>query len=715
MSKVNCSECLRGNHFRCRDEELCLCAESKEHIDYMTKDSKVERKIYTASALSDAIKNIILSDKLLTATVDTLWTVKHPTFRWDPSEFVDLIDEFLNNESKYRLALRRAVREVSQQRHPWMPLQDSIDFINNCKIEFTDSKSIKMGEWGPQHSGIALATDCVILQLDERETYTVKATAKCYGNCESYVKLEVDPYSRKLQPAPNCQVESCSSYESRYYIVADSHITEYCQKIVIQEPMEEARHGSPIIFECEVTGDDVYNLFIGQRKRLVGIFTSVEQKKEVTHKILIRSASMSEGIDDLPLMPETSQINVWMAMAKDSESYMAMLVKSFAPELYKDDQTALAVTAVLMSLVRGTTIDRLRGDIHTILVGDPSLGKTKILEFLILVTQKSAYVTGRMASGPGLTVGMDQLSGGKRVPRAGPIPLCTDGFVAIDEMGRMKKDDVSALHESMESGFISFTKAGYNFKMEARTTIIGAANPVTDIWDDDLNTIDNIGLSRTILSRFDFIVNLRELKDDLTDQYKMQHILKMRRGEMPTDILNLDEFTKLLNYVRLISPKMTKESEKKILNFYNSLRKIDQDTGSRPVDTRLSESLIRISTAIAKLHFSKEVTETHVDQTIELVKRSFHTLGMRIEEGQTIKDTQALVTTKEQAVKKCALRLEAVSTEEKFFSYDDLIELVLDKEPEQFDGDKDQIIVWVDKHVEKMFLRRGTNLRLAII
>lgn len=711
MSKVNCSDCMKGNCLSCRNPDACLCADTDEHKEKFEKSEHF--KTFTDSGLCDELKIIINKDSELISTIDTLWTVKHPTFLWDPSIEKYTLDAFLNNEARYKMALRRALREIAQQRHPWMPLEDSIEFINNCKIQFTDSKMVKMGEWGPQHSGLALATDCVILQLGERETYTVTADARCFGNCGSNSQLEVDPYSRKLQPPPRCAEENCSHYGNRFYIEPKSIKTEYCQKIMIQEPMEEAKNGSPIIFECELTGDDVYDAYIGQRKRVIGVFTSVEQQREASNKILIKCASMSDGVDTVPLMPETSQIIRWTAMAKDSDSYMKFLIKSFAPELYKDDQTALSVIAILMSLVRGTTVDRLRGDIHTLLVGDPSLGKTKLLEFLILITQKSAYVNGRMASGPGLTIGMDTLPGGKRAPRAGAIPLCDEGFVAMDEMGRMKKDDITAMHESMESGFISFTKAAYNFKLKARTTIIGAANPVSDVWDEDLSVTENINLPITILSRMDFIVNLRDMRDDLNDQYKMQHVLKMRRGEGDKDILNIDEFTKLLNYVRMISPKMTKPAEKKISDFFHMIRKVTQEKGSRPIDTRLSESLIRISTAIAKLHFSQEVTETHAEHAIELVKKSFHTLNMNVEEGQIIKDTNALVTTKEQSIRKCASRLEAVSREEKFFPYDDLIDLVLDKEPEQFDGDKNKIIAFVDKHMEKMFLRRGTNLRLA--
>lgn len=712
-TKLNCEHCILGLHGRCTLPEMCLCAETEEHKKTV-ENLTVKKKSYSESGLNDALKVYLSQDYLKIAMIDTLWTVKNPVFIFDPTHATHLLDEFIENQTKYKKALKRAIREIFKGRHTFMSDQESIDFVNGLEIKFSESLSIKLSELGPKHTGIPLVMDCIILSLEERKLYTVQATARCNGNCNTSIVLETDPFSRRLQPPPKCDVEDCSMYGERMFVDPKTHVTEYIQRMTIQEPMEEAKHGSPITFECEIKGNDVYNAYIGQRKRIVAVFTAVADKKEATHEILLRAVSMMDGVDETPKVPTNQQIRKWVKMAEESETWMDYLLKSYAPEIYKDEQTELAVKSILMSLVKGTTVDRLRGDIHTLLVGDPSLGKTKLLEFLILVTQKSAYVNGRMASGPGLTIGMDQSHSGKRVPKAGPIALCHKGFVALDEMGRVKADDLTAIHQSMESGFITFTKSGYNFTLEAETTIIGAANPKSDTWDDDLKVLDNINLPKTILSRIDLIVNLRDIKDDINDQKIMQHILKMRRGEGSKEILTLDDFTKLLNYVRMISPKMTKESEKMIADFYYKIRKLDQKDGSLKADKRFSEAIYRVSTAMAKLHFSLEVTPNFVEMAIDLIKKGRHTLGMNVEEGQMIVDSETLVTTKETAVLKCARKLESVSKDNGHFPYDDLVDTVLDKEPEQFNNDKDAIIKFIDKQIDLgVYLRKGTDLRVA--
>ena len=413
-------------------------------------------------------------------------------------------------------------------------------------------------------------------------------------------------------------------------------------------------------------------------------------------------------------MPTESQLSTFKKMS-GQDDYFDILCRSFAPQLYKDKQTGLAALVIILALARGTKVEglNLRGDINVLLVGDPSLGKTKMLEFIPLITQKSAYVNGRMASGPGITVGMDQLSGGKRVPRAGPIPLCTKGFVAIDEMGRMRKEDLSALHESMESGTITFTKAGYNFQLEAETTIIGAANPKSDVWENALNMVDNINLSKTILSRFDLIVNLRDIKDDIEDQKKMQHILQMRRGDSLADILKPKELESLLNYIRLQRPKMERKAELKITSFYEKMRKLEQEEGSRAIDWRLFESIYRISTAIAKLKFSETVRVEHVELAIETMKESFLSLGMKVEEGETIATQDSITTDKEMAFLKACRKLEAV-TKDAHFELEDLFQVLRDESLQFYKNDEEVLKKFIQKKVDmKSLLMENLRYKLG--
>jgi len=127
------------------------------------------------------------------------------------------------------------------------------------------------------------------------------------------------------------------------------------------------------------------------------------------------------------------------------------------------------------------------------LFGDPSMAKSEILKFTTKVAYKSKYTSGKGSSGAGLTIGMVK-ENDSLIPMAGLLPLHTRGFVCIDEFDKMKTEDRSAMHEVMEQGTCSIAKAGVNLTLEAKCSILAAANPKYGRYDEDLTIADNINI-----------------------------------------------------------------------------------------------------------------------------------------------------------------------------------------------------------------------------
>ena len=81
--------------------------------------------------------------------------------------------------------------------------------------------------------------------------------------------------------------------------------------------------------------------------------------------------------------------------------------------------------------------------------------------------------------------------------------LADGDVVCIDKFDKMHAPDRVAILEAMEQQTISVTKAGIMTMLNSRTSVLAAANPILDKYDDLKQISDQINLQKTILSRFD--------------------------------------------------------------------------------------------------------------------------------------------------------------------------------------------------------------------
>jgi replicative DNA helicase Mcm len=262
-----------------------------------------------------------------------------------------------------------------------------------------------------------------------------------------------------------------------------------------------------------------------------------------------------------------------------------------------------------------------------------------MLNFASRVAPRGMMTTGRGSTAAGLTAAVVKEGGtGNFVLEAGALVLADKGICCIDEMDKMREEDRGAIHPAMEQQIVPIAKGGIVATLNARCSILAAANPTLGRYNPYQTIAQNITLPVTLLSRFDIIFILRDTPDSQLDSEIAGHILGLHRNMSSTAApLNIQMMRKYISYAKRVKPRLTDEVIQRFQDFYVQMRNASLEGGEASavaITARQLESLVRLAEARARAHLREEITIEDAEGVLNLMQKSLEQVGIDVTTGQ---------------------------------------------------------------------------------
>ncbi|KAM3132906.1 hypothetical protein pb186bvf_015054 [Paramecium bursaria] len=584
------------------------------------------------------VKNVLSYTRLFTLAADQKIKGLQPTI------------DFIDDDYDYQLLYQRQ-RNFELDQQPGNPQRQlPPELIRRYQLFIvrgsqTKDQMLSIRNLKANQIGSLVTLRAIVVRTSEVRPQIIVACYSCDAcGYENYCTIN----GKTFTPLQDCASDRCKENKVRGRLLFNHGNSLFIphQELKIQELREQLPKGViPRTFTVYCRGEtNVRQCAPGDIIKIQGVFLPDQKEGYFANKSSLY-VSFVEAFSIFREKKKYSEIRfdsaAGLKIFEDTKQYsfdaqFTKLARSIAPEIFGLDDVKKALVLMMVGGVYKEMEDglKIRGDINIALIGDPGIAKSQLLRYVSSITPRGIYTSGKGSSSVGLTAAVirDEVTG-EMTLEGGALVMADKGICCIDEFDKMNESDRTAIHEVMEQQTVSIAKAGITTTLNARTSILAAANPLYGRYNKAKSPHVNINLPAALLSRFDLIFIMLDEADLDHDLQIAQHIGNVHQNKdnakRKYEVYSEEEIKTYIAMTQQYHPLIKSDVHQFITEQYVQRRQVSYDKtkeGYSYTTPRTLLGIIRLSQAIAKLRFSREVEIDDIKEAIRLMDVSQETV-----------------------------------------------------------------------------------------